>query len=61
MKKLTLAFAATLFILTSCGSKEHKHEESGTHTHEDGSTHADHEQDTTQQEFEVKNDTTAHN
>lgn len=57
MKNLTLALFASLLILSACGTK--KSDTKGTHTHEDGSTHADHEQDTTQQEFNAA-DTTSH-
>ena len=55
MKKVAIAFAASLFLFASCGQKT----EEGTHTHEDGSTHADHATDTTQEEFNAA-DTTHH-
>jgi protein involved in sex pheromone biosynthesis len=56
MKKLAFALFASLLILSACGNKTSKE---GTHTHDDGSTHADHQQDTTQQEFNAA-DTTGH-
>ena len=55
MKKVAIAFAASLFLFASCGQKS----EEGTHTHDDGSVHADHESDTTQEEFNPA-DTTEH-
>lgn len=54
MKKVAIAFAASLFLFASCGQKSEQ-----THTHEDGSVHADHEADTTQEEFNAA-DTTKH-
>ena len=55
MKKVAIAFVASLFLFASCGQKS----EDGTHTHDDGSVHVDHETDTTQQEFNAA-DTTEH-
>lgn len=55
MKRVAIAFAASLFLLTSCGQKPKE----GTHTHEDGSIHDDHAADTTQEEFNTA-DTTHH-
>lgn len=55
MKKILIAFAASLFLFASCGQKSGE----GTHTHDDGSVHADHETDTTQEEFNAA-DTTEH-
>lgn len=55
MKKILIAFAASLFLFASCGQKPGE----GTHTHDDGRVHADHETDTTQEEFNA-GDTTEH-
>lgn len=55
MKRIAIAFAASLFLLASCGQKT----EEGTHAHEDGTTHADHAVDSTQEEFNAA-DTTQH-
>jgi hypothetical protein len=55
MKKVAIAFAASLFLFASCGQKS----QDGTHTHDDGSVHADHETDTTQEEFNAA-DTIGH-
>jgi hypothetical protein len=62
MKKVAIAFVASLFLFASCGKKS----EEGTHTHDDGATHADHADTTKQEEFnaadtaEHANDTTKH-
>lgn len=55
MKKVAIALVASIFLFTSCGQKS----EDGTHTHDDGAEHADHETDTTQEEFNSA-DTTGH-
>ena len=55
MKKLAIAFVASLFLFVSCGKKAAE----GTHTHDDGSTHADHADTTNQEEFDAT-DTTEH-
>jgi hypothetical protein len=55
MKKLFIAFIASLFILGSCG----KNSEEGTHTHDDGSIHVHHDDSTAQEEFNAA-DTSAH-
>ena len=55
MKKVAIALVASLFLFASCGQKS----QDGTHTHDDGSVHADHESDTTQEEFNA-GDTTGH-
>jgi hypothetical protein len=56
MKKLCMAFIASLFLFVSCGKKTENTE--STHTHEDGSVHSDHGTDSTQQEFNAAD--TAH-
>jgi hypothetical protein len=55
MKKAVIALLASLFLFASCGQKS----EERTHTHDDGTVHADHETDTTQEEFNAV-DTTGH-
>lgn len=55
MKKVTIAFIASLFLFASCGQKT----ENDTHTHENGTTHVHHATDTTQEEFNAR-DTTHH-
>lgn len=47
MKKLAIAFIASLFLFASCGKKS---EQEGTHSHQDDSTHETHA-DTTKQEL----------
>lgn len=54
MKKVAIAFAASLFLF-GCGQKS----ADGNHTHDDGSVHADHDKNTTQEEFNAA-DTTRH-
>lgn len=53
MKKLALALAAFLIIMSSCGKKA----EEGTHTHDDGTAHADHADTTKQKEFNAADST----
>jgi hypothetical protein len=61
MKKLCIAFIASLFLFASCGKKSE-----GTHTHDDGTEHADHAAPTEQEEFSAadsvqhNNDSTEH-
>ena len=57
MKKVAIAFVASLFLFASCGQKS----EEGTHTHDDGSVHTDHETDTTQEEFNAADTTIQQN
>jgi hypothetical protein len=55
MIKVAIALIAAFSILTSCGQKSGE----DTHTHDDGTVHADHDADTTQEEFNAT-DTTRH-
>jgi hypothetical protein len=55
MKKIAIAFVASLFLFASCGKKT----EEGAHTHDDGSTHTDHADTVKQEEFN-STDTAGH-